>query len=196
VGTLAFDTVFCLNRTEHRRCEEKAKVPNSETKRSNQKPANLRTKRFPDPGALAAGIDAQLLRIDPITPLAINAYHQWSGPIGYPWDDVLEWKTKDAKGLDLAFWYEDELCGLCYATPRKSTICIKIVLLQGHTYKAHTLRGWIAPMALLTTEFYARKLGCTEIEVQEPDSGAISYYQTLGFYFDTTDRLVFPLVHP
>jgi len=26
-----------------------------------------------DPGALAAGIDAQLLRIDPITPLAINA---------------------------------------------------------------------------------------------------------------------------
>jgi len=149
-----------------------------------------------DPGALAAGIDAQLLRIDPITPLAINAYHQWSGTIGYPWDDVLEWKTKDAKGLDLAFWYEDELCGLCYARPRKSTICIKIVLLQGHTYKAHTLRGWIAPMALLTTEFYARKLGCTEIEVQEPDSGAISYYQTLGFYFDTTDRLVFPLDHP
>lgn len=48
-------------------------------------------------------------------------------------------------------------------------------------------------MALLTTEFYARKLGCTQIEVQEPDSGAIPYYQTLGFYFDTTGRLVFPL---
>lgn len=92
-----------------------------------------------------------------------------------------------------AFWYEEELCGLCYATPRRSTICMKIVLLQGHTCKTNTLRGWIAPMALLTTEFYARKLGCTQIEVQEPDSGAIPYYQTLGFYFDTTGRLVFPL---
>lgn len=146
-----------------------------------------------DPEALAAGVDALSLRIDPITPVAINAFHQWTGPVGYPWDAVLDWKTKDAKGLDLAFWYEEELCGLCYATPRRSTICMKIVLLQGHTGKTNTLRGWIAPMALLTTEFYARKLGCTQIEVQEPDSGAIPYYQTLGFYFDTTGRLVFPL---
>ncbi|AWA42157.1 N-acetyltransferase [Pseudomonas fluorescens] len=146
-----------------------------------------------DPEALAAGVDATSLGIEPITPVAINAYHQWSGPVSYPWDDVLKWKTKDAKGLDLAFWYEGELCGLCYATPRKSTICIKIILLQGRTGRTHTLRGWIAPMALLTTEFYARRLGCTEFEVQEPDSGAIPYYQKLGFHFDTTDRLVFPL---
>lgn len=143
--------------------------------------------------ALAAGIDALSLRIDPITPLAINAYHQWIGPIGYPLDAVQDWKIKDPKGLDLAFWYEEELCGLCYATPRRSRICMKIVLLQGRTCNAHPLRGWIAPMALLTTEFYARKLGCTQIEVQEPDSGAIPYYQTLGFYFDTTGSLVFAL---
>jgi len=33
-------------------------------------------------------------------------------------------------------------------------------------------------------------LGCVEIEVQEPDPGAISYYQKLGFIFDKTNRLV------
>ena len=48
--------------------------------------------------ALAAGIDALSLRIDPITPLAINAYHHWIGPIGYPWDAVQDWKIKDPKG--------------------------------------------------------------------------------------------------
>jgi hypothetical protein len=36
-------------------------------------------------------------------------------------------------------------------------------------------------------------LGCDEIEVQEPDPGAISYYQKLGFIFDKTNRLVFSL---
>jgi hypothetical protein len=193
VSIIAFDIVYRLipqNKTMRRK--GKGTELRNQTLKSESRKLAHQTMSM-DPEALAAGVDPLSLRIDPITPLAINAYHQWSGPSGFPWEAVLDWKTKDAKGLDLAFWFEEELCGLCYATPRRSTICMKIVLLQGHTCKTNTLRGWIAPMALLTTEFYARKLGCTQIEVQEPDSGAIPYYQTLGFYFDTTGRLVFPL---
>lgn len=146
-----------------------------------------------DPEVRAAGVDISALRLDPITVAAINAWHLWQEAIPYPWECIPDWKRKDARGLDLAIWYEDELCGLCYATPRESTVCIKIVLLQGHTRNTHPLRGWIAPIALRTTEFYARMVGCDEIEVQEPDAGAIPYYQKLGFTFDKTNRLVFSL---
>jgi len=108
----------------------------------------------------------------------------------YPWESVPDWKCKDAKGLDLAIWYEQKLCGLCYATPRKSTICIKIVLLQGHPDRFHPLRGLIAPIALLATDTYARMLGYNEIEIQDPDPNVVPYYQNLGFRFDQANRLV------
>lgn len=146
-----------------------------------------------DPDFRAAGINVLALRLDPITTGAINSSHLWEEVIPYPWENIPDWKRKDARGFDLAIWYEEKLCGLCYATPRESTICIKIVLLQGYTKNTLTLRGWIAPIALRATELYARMLGCDEIEVQEPDPGALSYYQKLGFTFDKTNRLVFSL---
>lgn len=146
-----------------------------------------------DPDIRAAGINVSALRLDPITVNAINSCHLWEEVIPYPWECILDWKRKDARGLDLAIWYEEELCGLCYATPRESTIRIKIVLLQGYTRNTPPLQGWIAPIALRATELYARMLGCDEIEVQEPDPGAISYYQKLGFIFDKANRLVFSL---
>ncbi|MNV64514.1 hypothetical protein D3C71_1571610 [compost metagenome] len=146
-----------------------------------------------DPDIQAAGINALLLRLDPITIDAINSWHLWEGVNPYPWESIPDWKRKDARGFDLAIWYEEKLCGLCYATPRESTICIKIVLLQGYTRNTLPLRGWIAPIALRATELYARMLGCDEIEVQEPDPGAIPYYRKLGFTFDKTNRLVFSL---
>lgn len=100
------------------------------------------------------------------------------------------WKCKDAKGLDLAIWHGQKLCGLCYSTPRKSAICIKIILLQGHPDRSHPLRGLVAPMALLVTDTYARMLGCKEIEIQDPGQNVIPYYQSLGFSLDQNNRLV------
>jgi hypothetical protein len=138
----------------------------------------------------ARKLNTEAVRFEPITPAAITACHPWMEAALYPWENVPDWKCKDAKGLDLAIWYEKKLCGLCYATPRKSTICIKIVLLQGHPDRSHPLRGLIAPMALLATDTYARMLGCNEIEIQDPDPNVLPYYQTLGFSFDQTNRLV------
>jgi hypothetical protein len=138
----------------------------------------------------AAGIDTSKLRFEPVTKAAIEASYLWDEEVLYPWDCVPDWKGKDSKGFDLALWYGQELCGLCYATPRKSVVQIKVVLLQGKPDKKHPLRGLIAPLSLLAIEFYARMLRCIEIEIQDPDPGAIPYYLTLGFTFDKTDRLV------
>jgi hypothetical protein len=143
-----------------------------------------------DCAAQGLEIDTSVISFDPITTAAIDASHLWTEAVLYPWDSIPDWKCKDAKGFDLAIWYAQKLCGLCYATPRRSTVCIKIILLQGHPDKTHPLRGWIAQMALLAAEFYTRMLGCNEIEIQDPDPNVVSYYQELGFNFDETNRLV------
>ena len=135
-------------------------------------------------------IDAAAVKFEPITPAAIKQYFLWEGPTIFPWDDVADWKSKDAKGLDLAIWYKQILCGMCYATPRASSICLKIILLEGHPDRAHPLRGRIAPIALLVADHYARALGCKEIEIQDPDTNIVFYYRKLGFEFDHTNRLV------
>lgn len=144
----------------------------------------------------ASGIDANLVRFEPVTNHAIDASYQWEEAGSYPWECIQEWKRKDAKGFDLALWYGQELCGLCYATPRKSVIQIKVVLLQGKPDRTHPLRGLVAPLSLLATDFYARMLRCTEIEIQDPDAGAIRYYLALGFTFDAAGRLVISVGAP
>ncbi|MNO76751.1 hypothetical protein D3C76_678320 [compost metagenome] len=138
----------------------------------------------------ALKIDVSAVRFEPITAAAIEKCHFWEGAAIYPWDYIPDWKRKDAKGLDLAIWCEQNLCGLCYATPRRSTICLKVVLLQGNPDKSHPLRGLIAPIAILAADFYARMLGCREIEIQDPDPNVVFYYRELGFDFDQTNRLV------
>ncbi|WP_095126949.1 N-acetyltransferase [Pseudomonas sp. Irchel s3h14] len=135
-------------------------------------------------------IDVSAVRFEPITATAIEKCHLWEGAAIYAWDHIPDWKRKDAKGLDLAIWYEQNLCGLCYATPRRSAICLKVILLQGDPDKSHPLRGLIAPIAILAADFYARMLGCREIEIQDPDPNVVFYYLELGFEFDQTNRLV------
>lgn len=136
------------------------------------------------------GIDVAAVRFEPITAAALLKCHLWDTTAIYPWDHIPDWKRKDAKGFDLAIWYGQILCGLCYATPRRSTICLKIVLLQGDPDRSHPLRGLIAQIAILAADFYARMLGCIVIEIQEPDPNVVFYYRDLGFEFDQNNRLV------
>lgn len=139
----------------------------------------------------ARGIDTSQIRFDSITEAEIEASDLWGQESTlYPWESVHDWKQTDTRGFDLSIWFGQELCGLCYATPRKSRICIKIVILEGKPDKSHPLRGAVAPLALTAIESYAILIGCTEIEVQEPAVGAIPVYENLGFTFDPTGRLV------
>ncbi|MEK2631405.1 hypothetical protein AAAC13_00735 [Pseudomonas aeruginosa] len=94
------------------------------------------------PDLLREGIDPLQIRFEPITDEAIEASHLWGDDAElYRWEDVPSWKAKDRKGFDLSLWYGSELCGLCYATPRKSSICIKLILLEGNPDDSHPLKG-------------------------------------------------------
>ena len=140
---------------------------------------------------ITRGIDTTQIRYEPITLAAIEAADLWGDEATlYPWHDVHQWKQADIRGFDVSLWFDRELCGLCYASPRKSKLCIKIVILEGKPDRSHPLRGTVAALALTAIEKYAILIGCTEIEVQEPAAAAIPLYESLGFGFDPTGRLV------
>lgn len=143
------------------------------------------------PDLLRDGVDPQQVRFEPITDEALEASHMWGEEAElYPWEDVSSWKATDRKGFDLSLWYGPELCGICYATPRQSSICIKIILLEGKPDRSHPLKGEVASLALLAIDYYARMIKCTEIEVQDPEPLAIPWYQELGFDYSADGRLV------
>lgn len=143
------------------------------------------------PELLREGIDPGLVRFESISNSAIEARNvDWHESESYPWEDVPGWMTRDRKGFDLALWYGAELCGLFYATPRRSSICIKVILLEGKPDPAHPLKGEVAALALLAVEYYARMIKCTEIEIQDPEPLAVNWYQELGFSYTADGRLV------
>ncbi|ALY66745.1 TPA: N-acetyltransferase [Pseudomonas aeruginosa] len=143
------------------------------------------------PDLLREGIDPLQVRFEPITNEAIEASLLWGEESElYPWEDVPSWMAKDRKGFDLSLWYGPELCGLCYATPKQSSICIKIILLEGKPDCSHPLKGEVASLALLAIEYYARMIKCTEIEVQAPEPLVVPWYQELGFDYTENGRLV------
>lgn len=143
------------------------------------------------PEVIADGIDVSKVRFEAITKEAIEATYLWGDDATlFPWEDVPAWKNKEPKGFDLALWFDQELCGLCYAAPNKSCLCIKVILMEGKPDDTHPLKGWVAPLSISALDSYARMLGCREIEIQDPAPGAVDWYKDLGFDFDGSHRLV------
>lgn len=137
------------------------------------------------------GIDAQHIRYEPITQEALDQCYLWGSEAQlYPWEAVPAWKQRDAKAFDLSLWYDRELCGLCFATPKSSALTIKVILLEGKPDVSHPLKGEVAALALIAISRYARMLKLSEIEILEPHPGAIEWYRGLGFNFDDQRRLV------
>ncbi|ELQ8317721.1 hypothetical protein B382_19160 [Stutzerimonas stutzeri B1SMN1] len=147
-----------------------------------------------DQALQTAGIDVSQIRFEPITNNAVDASLMWGEEATlFPWEDVRIWKASDTKGIDISLWFGIELCGMAYATPRGSNLCIKVILLEGKPDRTHPLKGLVAPLVLLAIESYASLLGCVEIEMHDPSSGALPWYRKLGFEFDATNRLVMPI---
>lgn len=72
---------------------------------------------------------------------------------------------------------------------------MKLVLLESDSDPSHPLKGEVASLALISTDFYARMLGCLEIEVQDPSVEAVPLYLALGFTLTRDDRLVIRIEH-
>lgn len=92
--------------------------------------------------------------------------------------------------FDLAIWFDQELCGLCFANPNQSRQRVKIVRLEGNPAKNHPLKSLIASFTVTAVTHFAQIIGSRQIEIQEPVEGAIAIYQQLGFQFDLGGRLV------
>ncbi|ATN10689.1 N-acetyltransferase [Pseudomonas sp. FDAARGOS_380] len=140
-------------------------------------------------------LDASKVRFDVIDGRAVDAFYLWGGDAQFPWEDVPAWKALDARGFDLSIWHDQQLCGLCYATPRNSKVTIKIVLLEGSSDSEHPLKGLIAALALGAIDSYARIIGCSRIEIQEPRPDVVPTYERLGFSYDESQRLVISVEH-
>jgi hypothetical protein len=134
-------------------------------------------------------LDLSKVRFEAITVQALKVWEFWKDP-HFAWNEVIGWKASEPLALDLAIWFDEELCGLCFAIPNNSRQRIRIVRLEGRPGEDHPLKKRIAPLAILVVEQYAKIIGSRFIEVQEPLKGAISIYQQFGFYFDAERRLV------
>ncbi|WP_415054877.1 N-acetyltransferase [Halopseudomonas sp.] len=137
------------------------------------------------------GIDGTRILLEPINQKTIEDSLSWGdGASLYPWEDVPTWKNRDPKGIDIALWYDTELCGMAYASPRQSKLCIKIILLEGKPDVTHPLKGFVAPLVITAVESYAVLINCCEIEIEDPNPGAVEWYKSLGFEYGSSDRLV------
>lgn len=136
-------------------------------------------------------IDVSRVRIEPITQEAAEESLNW-GEEGalLEWGDVIRWKQKYPRGIDISLWFDQELCGLAYANARDSKLTIKIVLIEGKPDETHPLKGYVLGIALTAIDAYARMLRLQWIEVQDPAAGAVPWYLENGFAFDDQRRLV------
>ncbi|MGL6241895.1 hypothetical protein [Pseudomonas sp.] len=134
-------------------------------------------------------LDLSKVRFEPIDAQALSACMHWEDP-HYSWKEVTGWKAREPLALDIAIWFDVELCGMCFANPNNSRQRLRIVRLEGRQNEAHPLKNRIATLAMIVIEQYAQIIGSRLLEVQEPQEGAISIYQQLGFDFDTEGRLV------
>lgn len=134
-------------------------------------------------------LDLSKVRFEPIDEWALKACCLWGDP-HFAWSNVMGWKTREPLALDIAIWFDDQLCGLCFANPNNSRQRIRIVRLEGNRSVIHPLKNRIAPLAILVIEQYAQLIGSALIEVQQPLAGAVFIYQQLGFDFDSQGRLV------
>ncbi|MFY0730194.1 hypothetical protein [Pseudomonas sp. NFX15] len=134
-------------------------------------------------------LDLSRVRFEAISTQALHAWERWEDS-HFSWGEVAGWKAREPLALDVAIWFDEHLCGLCFANPNNSRQRMRIVRLEGSPAKAHPLKKRIAPLSMLVIEQYARIIGSTLMEVQEPLEEAVSVYRRLGFYFDADRRLV------
>ncbi|MFJ2280448.1 hypothetical protein ACIOUG_04850 [Pseudomonas sp. NPDC087803] len=134
-------------------------------------------------------LDHSRVRFEAIDALALNAYEKWLDP-HFSWQEVVRWKAREPMAFDLAIWFDQELCGLCFANPNQSRLRVKIVRLEGQPGTDHPLKSRIATFALTAVTHFARIIGSEQIEIQEPLPAVVPLYRQLGFEFDAEGRLV------
>lgn len=143
------------------------------------------------PEIIGAVVDYHLIRYDSIDHNALKKMEEWSSSdFRKQWRDVPRRGRGHPKAISLSLWHDQTLCGLCFATPKKSKVRIKLMLLEGHPDEQHPLKGLVASLMLVAIENYARLIGLEKILIPEPLPGAVPLYKELGFDYDADNQLV------
>lgn len=126
--------------------------------------------------------DYRQVRFEPIDGAALEAVLSWESH-RFPWEGTGRSKKKNPKAFDLALWFADRLCGLCFAEPNGSKTLIRIMLLESDPDPLHPLKGAVTTMILIAINQYAKQCRSTAIEVVEPLAEVIPHYLSLGFEY-------------
>lgn len=132
-------------------------------------------------------INPALLRFGKVNQRTLAAHRAW-GARRYDWN--WERKPNHARAIDLSLWYDDQLYGLCFATPKHSKLRIKWTLLEGHPDDDHPLKGYVATLMLVALESYAVGIGVPKIIIPDAVEGVIPTYRKLGFDYNSDGQLV------
>ncbi|NNA67618.1 hypothetical protein [Pseudomonas gessardii] len=104
-------------------------------------------------------IDLTHVRFELIDRHALAAYQDWAEDAHFSWDEVATWKGREPMAFDLSLWYDEVLCGLCFANPNQSRLRIKLIRLEGRPGKSHPLKSRIASLTMIAIDHYARIIG-------------------------------------
>lgn len=121
------------------------------------------------------------LEIRPIDPDALNSFRDhWRGHANRvpDWD----WTSSDfrePKGINLAIWYGETLCGLASGKLTNSKV-VRIDYVEGSP-NPHPLKGKIIPIVLTCGEAYRILVGSKELRLYRVIQPLIPVYEKYGF---------------
>lgn len=126
----------------------------------------------------------ELVRFAPIDEAALEHFRNWNSSHGFPWSDAPQVIAKNSRHFDLALWYADQLCGLCFATPSGRRTLVRIMLLEGRpsdSSTVHPLKGKVVSLCLLAVSSYCKRIGATRIIIDKPLQGVVEVYRRHHF---------------
>lgn len=105
------------------------------------------------------------------------------------WDWALLWKDYCYKRfryrkqymVDIAIYVKQELCGLALGGIEKDNSYISIDYVEGSPIIEHPLKGHVLDIILTGTCRYATIYNISELRLDNPVDGLISYYESKGF---------------
>ncbi|GAD89969.1 hypothetical protein VHA01S_030_00440 [Vibrio halioticoli NBRC 102217] len=135
---------------------------------------------------------------------ALCSQDRWEMPlnrqIGWDWRRVRNQYRRDhIARLELAVWYDNELCGLMIGKASDGKLVVKISYIQGGQAE-NPLKGFIVPIASRCAELFAVAVEADWIGIQDPidDEDLLNYYRELGFNerdpFDPRNNALFKRV--
>ncbi|MFV7771627.1 hypothetical protein [Shewanella marisflavi] len=129
------------------------------------------------------------IRLTDLTEEALQAQEQIPQPvvpgrqIGWNWREVRDnYRRNHLARIELAIWFNDELCGLMAGKASEGRLVFKLNYMQGGRPQ-HPLKGQIVPIASRCAELFAIAIAADWIAIQDPmdNDELLEYYRDLGF---------------